>query len=93
MAASRGPLAMFEMELARMIVTVLNLEGVTAESIDPDAPLFGGDLGLDSIDGLELAMAISQQYGFELRSDDENNLRIFASLRNLAQHVQSRRTV
>ena len=74
-----------------MIVSALNLEGIAAEDIEPEAPLFGGALGLDSIDALELALAISQQYGFELRSDDDNNPRIFASLRNLAKHIDSRR--
>lgn len=81
-----------ERELAGLIVTALNLEGTLPEDIEPEAPLFGGSLGLDSIDALELALAISRRYGFELRSDDENNTRIFASLRSLAQHVESRRT-
>lgn len=81
-----------ERELAELIVTALNLEAVQASQIEPEAPLFGGSLGLDSIDALELALAISRRYGFELKSDDENNARIFASLRSLAQHVQSRRT-
>lgn len=81
-----------ERELAELVVTALNLEGVTADQIEPEAPLFGGSLGLDSIDALELALAISRRYGFELKSDDENNTRIFASLRNLAQHVESKRT-
>lgn len=81
-----------ELELARLVVSALNLEGVSPESIDPAAPLFGGSLGLDSIDALELALAISKRYGFELRSDDENNSRIFASLGSLAQHVTAKRT-
>jgi acyl carrier protein len=81
-----------ELELARLIVSALNLEGVTPENIDPAAQLFGGPLGLDSIDALELALAISKRYGFELRSDDENNARIFASLGSLAQHVSAHRT-
>ncbi len=81
-----------ERELAGLIVTALNLEGTTADDIEPEAPLFGGSLGLDSIDALELALAISRRYGFELRSDDDNNTRIFASLRSLAQHVETRRT-
>ena len=84
MAESEGAQTALEHEVARMIVSALNLEGITAEDIEPEAPLFGGALGLDSIDALELALAISQQYGFELRSDDDNNPRIFASLRNLA---------
>ena len=91
MAESEGAQTALEHEVARMIVSALNLEGIAAEDIEPEAQLFGGALGLDSIDALELALAISQQYGFELRSDDDNNPRIFASLRNLAKHIDSRR--
>jgi acyl carrier protein len=79
-----------EAELARLIATTLNLT-VSPEAIVPDAPLFNEGLGLDSIDILEIALAISQVYGFKLRSDDEENGKIFASLRNLNQHVQSHR--
>ncbi len=78
-------------QLKRLLVTSLHLEGLTPDNIGDDVPLFGDGLGLDSIDALELALAISKQYGFELRSDDDNNPRIFASLRNLAQHIDSRR--
>lgn len=81
-----------EAELAQTLVTTLNLEDIDAQSIDPTAPLFGGSLGLDSIDVLELALTISKKYGFELRSDDSNNRHIFACLRNLADHVQAHRT-
>ena len=81
-----------ETELAHTLVSALNLEDVSAETIDPLAPLFGGPLGLDSIDALELALAISKQYGFELRSDDANNRQIFSSLRSLAAHVAANRT-
>lgn len=81
-----------EAELAKLVVEALNLEGVVPASIDPEVPLFGGSMGLDSIDALELALALSKRYGFELRSDDENNSQIFGSLRNLAAHVQSNRT-
>lgn len=80
-----------EREVAALIVSALQLE-VAPEDIEPDAPLFGEGLGLDSIDALELALAISRQYGFELRSDDEQNHRIFASLRSLARHVAAHRT-
>jgi len=80
-----------ERELAELIVTVLNLEGVAAADIDPEAPLFKTGLGLDSIDALELALEISKRYGFQLRSDDENNLRIFSSLRALTEHVAKHR--
>jgi acyl carrier protein len=77
-----------EQELAELIVTSLNLEGVAPGDIDPEAPLFKTGLGLDSIDALELALEISKRYGFQLRSDDENNLRIFSSLRSLASHIE-----
>ena len=80
-----------EREVASMIVSTLNLDGVTPEQIDPAAPLFGTGLGLDSIDALELALEISKRYGFQLRSDDEDNRRIFASLANLAAHIEKNR--
>lgn len=79
-----------EAEVARLIVEALNLE-VTPEEIDPEAPLFGEGLGLDSIDALEIALAISKRYGFQLRSDDERNHRIFASLRALSAHIEKNR--
>lgn len=80
-----------ELELAQLFVDALNLE-TPAASIDPQAPLFGDGLGLDSIDILEVALEISQRYGFQLRSDDENNQRIFESMRSLAAHVAQHRT-
>jgi acyl carrier protein len=84
-------LAPFERELADMLVEVLHLE-MSAGDIDPEAPLYGDQgLGLDSIDILEIAVAISKKYGFKLRSDDPDNDRIFASLRALASHIAERR--
>lgn len=83
--------ATLELELAQLFVDALNLE-TQAEAIDPLAPLFGDGLGLDSIDILEVALEISQRYGFQLRSDDENNQRIFQNLRSLAAHVAQNRT-
>jgi acyl carrier protein len=80
-----------EAELARLIVKTLNLD-MAASEIDPEAPLFGDGLGLDSIDVLEIALAISQNFGVQLRSDDEHNAEIFQSLRSLNQHIQARRT-
>lgn len=80
-----------EHELAQLLVESLNLEGVDAAQIDPEAPLFGDGLGLDSIDALELALAISKQYGFQLRSDSDENRRIFASLSALSAHVEQHR--
>ena len=75
-----------EQEVAGLIVAALNLE-VAPSEIDPDAPLFGEGLGLDSIDILEVALVVSKTYGFQLRSDDNNNTRIFQSLRSLCQHI------
>jgi acyl carrier protein len=80
-----------EKELAGLIVSALNLEGVDPGTIDPDAPLFGAGLGLDSIDALELALEISKLYGVQLKAEDEDNKRIFASLRTLSAYVQERR--
>lgn len=79
-----------EREVASLIVEILNLR-VDSADIDPEAPLFNSGLGLDSIDALELAMAISQKYGIQLRSDDSDNTRIFASLRALSAHIESNR--
>jgi len=78
-------------ELAELIVSALNLEGVEPQGIDPDAALFGSGLGLDSIDALELALEISKRYGVQIKADDEDNKRIFASLRALSDYVQQKR--
>jgi len=80
-----------ELELSQLFVEALNLD-TSAAAIDPLAPLFGEGLGLDSIDILEVALEISQRYGFQLRSDDENNQRIFENMRSLAAHVAQHRT-
>lgn len=87
--APGGP-APEELELAQLIVTTLNLE-VGASDIDPDAPLYREGLGLDSIDILELSVAVSKAYGVKLRADDENNTKIFRSLRSLSRHIQEHR--
>ncbi|MGH8125750.1 MAG: phosphopantetheine-binding protein [Rhodanobacteraceae bacterium] len=81
-----------ERELASLIVESLNLESIGPESIDPEAPLFDGELGLDSIDALELALAVSRHYGVQLRSDNPDNSRVFSSLRELSGHIQSQRS-
>jgi acyl carrier protein len=78
-------------EVAALIVESLNLE-MAPEEIAPDAPLFGDGLGLDSIDVLEIALVVSKRYGFQLRSDNADNARIFASLRALTSHIASQRT-
>ena len=79
-----------ERELAEVIVSALNLETPAAD-IDPQAPLYGEGLGLDSIDILEIALAVSKRYGVQIRSDDNDNVRIFSSLRSLNEHVQQQR--
>jgi len=81
----------FQREVAVLLVEALNLE-IAPESIDAQAPLYGEGLGLDSIDILEVALVVSQRYGFQLRSDDEDNVRIFASLASLAEHIAAHRT-
>ncbi len=77
-------------EVAQLIVETLNLD-IDAKDIIPDQPLFREGLGLDSIDALELAMAISRKYGFQLRSDDSDNSTIFASLEALSSHIDANR--
>jgi acyl carrier protein len=80
-----------ERELAELIVDALNLETLAAEII-PEEPLYGEGLGLDSIDILEIALAVSKRYGVQIRSDDSENMQIFASLRSLNEHVQQQRS-
>jgi acyl carrier protein len=93
-AVEPGPaqgLDALERELAGLFVQALNLD-IAPARIDPTAPLFGDGLGLDSIDILEVALEVSQRYGFQLRSDDEDNQKIFQNLRSLAAHVAQHRT-
>ena len=80
-----------EVEVATLIAEAVNLDKPVAE-LDPNVPLFGEGLGLDSIDVLEIALAVSRKYGFQLRSDDPANRRIFASLRSLSAHIARHRT-
>lgn len=78
-------------EVAALIVEALNLD-ITPDSIAPDDPLYGEGLGLDSIDMLEISLEISKRYGFQLKSDNDKNAEIFASLRSLSAHVATHRT-
>ncbi len=84
--SSQHDLAEVTTDLAETIVSALRLD-VKPADIEPDAPLFGEGLGLDSIDALEIAICVSERYGIQLRSDDPDNKRIFASLRSLAAHI------
>jgi acyl carrier protein len=78
-------------EVAGLIVAALNLD-VTATQINPDAPLYGEGLGLDSIDILEIALVVSKRYGVQLRADSQENQSIFASLRHLCGYIAAHRT-
>lgn len=80
-----------ERELKHLIIETLMLDGVTAEEIDSEAPLFGSGLGLDSIDALELAMALDRRYGVKIKAEDERTRAVFGSVRSLAAHVAAHR--
>ena len=82
----------FEGELKRLIVEALVLEDVGPEGIDSDAALFGGGLGLDSIDALELSIAVGRRFGVRIKSDDERNREIFSSVRSLAAFIAAETT-
>jgi len=78
-------------EVARLIVTALNLD-LNPDEIEPDAPLYGEGLGLDSIDILEVALVVSKRFGFQLRADNADNVGIFRSLASLTEHIAAART-
>lgn len=78
-----------ELELKHLIVDSLNLEDVSAPEINSTGRLFGEGLGLDSIDALELAMAIHRRYGVEIAAEDEDTKDIFQSVRSLAIHIRT----
>lgn len=80
-----------EIEVAELIIESLNLEDIEVKDIAPEEALFNEGLELDSIDALELAMAISVKYGFQLKSDDPNNKEIFSSLRSLTKCIEANR--
>lgn len=84
-------ISFLEAEVAKLIVRTLNLK-VDPAQIQPEEPLFGSGLGLDSIDALELSLAISQAYGHQIRSDDPDTVATFASLRSLCQSIDRHRT-
>jgi len=91
LAESSVPITADELDLAHLIVTTLELD-LQPQAIDPTMTLFDEGLGLDSIDVLEIALAISRRYGVKLRSDDERAEKIFTSLRSLSEHIQAHRT-
>jgi acyl carrier protein len=79
-----------EEKLKQMIVETLALEDITPESIDTDAPLFGTGLGLDSIDALELALAVLSEFGVKTEENDPKNREYYYSVRTLADFIRSR---
>ncbi len=78
-------------EVVALIIEALNMD-IDAGDVDPDGPLYGDGMGLDSIDMLEISLVISKRYGFQMRSDNEDNEKIFASPRALAAHIAGQRT-
>ncbi len=81
----------FEGQIKELIIDALALEDVTPAEIEPEAALFVEGLGLDSIDALELAMALEERYGVKIGDDTEMNQQIFGSVRNLAAFVDENR--
>lgn len=80
-----------EQEIKELIVAAMSLEDVGADDIDTDAPLFNEGLGLDSIDALELGLALQKRYGVTLAADSEETRRHFASVRTLGAFVAANR--
>ena len=79
-------------QLKTMLIEGLRLEDVTPDDLSSEEALFGGGLGLDSIDALEIGVMLDRQYGVKITSGDERNNQIFASLRSLAEFVADNRT-
>lgn len=78
--------------MAELLVEALNLEDISAAEIDPNEQLFGDGLGLDSIDALEIALAISQEYGVQMKAEDESTREAFATLKSLTEFVEQHKT-
>ena len=82
-----------ETEIKRLLIDALNLEDMTPEQIPADEPLFVKGLGLDSIDALELGLALQKRYGVKLSADSEQTRQHFASIQALARFVQAQRSI
>ena len=78
-----------ENELKQLIIDALALEDISINDIDSQEPLFNVGLGLDSIDALELGLAIRKKYNVKIDSDKEDVVRIFSSVSTLADYIQS----
>ena len=81
-----------EPEIKELIITTMSLEDIGVDDIDPEAPLFNEGLGLDSIDALELGLALQKRYGVTLAADSEETRKHFASVRALSAFVAANRT-
>ncbi len=81
-----------ELDVGKLIINTLNLESMQAKDIDPEDYLFGEGLGLDSIDALELALAIKQTYGISIKSGDNENTKVFSSLASLSHFIAENQT-
>ncbi len=81
-----------EKNMATLLIEVLNLEDISAEEIDPNEQLFGDGLGLDSIDALEIALAVSQDFGVQMKAEDESTREAFATLKSLTDFVENNKT-
>lgn len=79
-------------QLKTMLIEGLRLEDIAPDDLAPDTSLFGGGLGLDSIDALEIGVMLDRQFGVKITSGDERNNQIFVSLRSLAEFVANHRT-
>ncbi|QHE88389.1 phosphopantetheine-binding protein [Hydrogenophaga sp. BPS33] len=90
-AASPADIDALVPEVIALIIEALNME-LDASEVDPDGPLYGDGMGLDSIDMLEISLVISKRYGFQMRSDNEDNENIFSSPRALTAYIASQRT-
>jgi len=76
-------------DLAELTIEAVGLEGLDANDVDLNGPIYGDGLGLDSLDILEIALAIQQRYGVKLKADDPDNEAVFSSLQCLADHINS----
>lgn len=78
-----------QIEIAQMIIDAVNLEDVSIEEIDPEAAIFNDGLGLDSIDALEISLAINKRYGIKIKSGDKDVAHVFSSVAALSEYVQT----
>ena len=81
-----------EQELKKLIIEVLDLEDITVDDINSEEPLFVDGLGLDSIDALELGVALQKKYGVKIEAEGEQTRELFASVKNLAKFISENKT-